>query len=449
MTIIVDDIKKDTIITRKIDRNNQDELILKLLQIVDPNVKKVTNGTMKVFLIEIGMYIPGKLKSEDLKNKLLKITEHIPEEGWNLEKLKEYVFENEELNKKKTERKEDNRIKEIMKLSSEYDGKTIITSQKKFLQSYNIHLHSIPSQKELDKYWNKLFENMPEEGWDENKLKEFVVKEKLDVRTRDHSKSQSAETLFKELLEKTDSFILNNKEYDIDHSTIKSGTNKTHTVKNDCMFEIKNESRELNGVQIKKLKNKNSKERIIVHNWKHKEQRKHVENHKDTTLEEKDIIDKDFENGCNEIFNHQKKWEKDYLDYRKSKSRPKQKNAKLLKFGMQVSDTPLSEYSKEIKSLQLKKNYIRNLYNPVHIFYHLKIYDNDLLNKNITLQELIDRMVLMDDKKIENFKLYWFPRPIYSTSGKTQLGQEDFLKSFSKTKSSSFIDEINNNNILM
>lgn len=363
MSIFVDDIKKDLITPRKNDINNQDEFILKLLQIVDPNVKKVTYETMKDFLKKIGMYIPSKLNSEYLKNKLLKIIEHIPKEGW-----------------------------------------------------------------------------------DENKLKEYVIKEKLDARTRDHSKCQSAETLFKELLEKTDSFILNNKKYDIVHSTIRKGKNKTHTVKNDWMFELKNELGEtlLNGVQIKKLKNKKFKERIIVHNWKHEEQRKDVENHKDTTLEEKEMIEKDFENGCNEIFNHPKKWEKDYLDYRKSKTRPKQINATLMKFGMQVSDTPLFEDSKEIKSLPLKRQYIRHLYNPVHNFYHLKIYDNDLSNKNLTLQELIDRMVSMDDKEIENFKLYWHPRPIYSTSGKTQLGLEDFLTLFSKTDFSSFIDEINN-----
>lgn len=356
MSIIIEDIKKDISIPRKNDINNQDELILKLLQIIDPNVKKVTNGTLKDFLKKIGMYIPSKLKSSDLKNKLFLIIEHIPEEDW-----------------------------------------------------------------------------------DENRLKDFVIKEKLDTRTRDHSKSQSAENLFKKLLEKTDSFILDNKKYYIVHSTIRKGKNKTHTVKNDCMFEIKNEVGEilLNGVQIK---NANPKESITVHNWKHKDQRKDVENHKDTTLEEKDMIEKDYENGCNEIFNYQKKWEKRTLNY---KCNPKQNNAKLLKFGMLVKDTPLSEYSKEIKSLQLKRHYIRGLYNPVHNFYYLKIYDNDLLNKNLTLQELINRMVLMDDKKIENFKLYWHPRPIYSSSGNTQLGQEDFLKSFSKTEYSSFIDEIN------
>lgn len=342
--------------------NHQDEFILKLLQIVYPEIKKITNKIMKDFYKKIGMYYRSRTKTEYLKNKLLKI-----------------------------------------------------------------------------------IENTPEEGWGENKLKEYVLQEKLDVRIRNHSKCQSSETLFKELLEKTDSFILNNKKYDIDHSTIRKGTHKTPTVKNDCMFEIKNELGEilLDGVQIKKLKNKKSKERIIVHNWKHEEQRKDVEKHKDTTLEEKEMIDKDFENGCNEIFNHQKKWEKDYLDYRKSKTRPKQINATLLKFGMQVSDTPLFEDSKEIKSLPLKRQYIRHLYNPVHNFYHLKIYDNDLSNKNLTLQELIDRMVLMDDKEIENFKLYWHPRPVYSTSGKTQLGLEDFLNLFSKTDVSSFIDEIN------
>jgi len=362
MSIITDDIKNDIIIPIKNIIHSQDEFILKLLQIVDPNVKKVTNGTMKVFLIEIGMYIPSKSNSQYLKNKLLKI-----------------------------------------------------------------------------------IENTPEEGWGENKLKEFVIQEKLDVRTRDHRKCQSSETLFKELLEKTDSFILNNNKYDIVHSTIRKGTHKTPTVKNDCMFEIKNELGDilLDGVQIKKLKNKKSKERIIVHNWKHEEQRKDVENHKDTTLEEKEMIEKDFKNGCNEIFNHPKKWEKDYLDYRKSKTRPKQINATLLKFGMQVSDTPLFEDSKEIKSLPLKRQYIRHLYNPVQNFYHLKIYDNDLSNKNLTLQELIDRMVFMDDKEIEKFKLYWHPRPVYSTSGKTQLGLEDFLKLFSKTNFSSFIDKIN------
>ena len=359
---IVEDIKKDLIITRKNDINNQDEFILKLLQILDPNVKKVTNGTMKDFLKKIGIYIPSKSKSSDLKNKLLKINE-----------------------------------------------------------------------------------NTPEEGWDLGKLKEYVIKEKLDARTRDHSKCQSSENLFIELLEKTDSFILDNKKYYIVHSTIRKGKNKTHTVKNDCMFEIKDEVGEivLDGVQIK---NANPKESITVHNWKHKDQRKDVENHKDTTLEEKDMIEKDFENGCNEIFNHKKKWENDYKKYIKSESKPKQKNAKLLKFGMLVKDKPLFEDSKEIKSPQLKRHYIRGLYNPVHNFYHLKIYDNDLLNKNLTLQELIDRMVLMDDKEIENFKLYWHPRPIYSTSGNTQLGQEDFLKLFSKTEYSSFIDEINNMN---
>lgn len=359
MSIIIEDIKKDITIPRKNDIIYQDELILKLLQIIDLNVKKVTNGTMKVFLIEIGMYIPSKSNSQFLKNKLFKIIENTPKEGWN-----------------------------------------------------------------------------------ENKLKEFVIQEKLDVRTRDHRKCQSSETLFIELLEKTDSFILHNNKYDIVHSTIRKGTHKTPTVKNDCMFEIKNELGEilLDGVQIKKLKNKKSKERIIVHNWKHTEQRKDVENHKDTTLEEKEIIEKDFENGCNEIFNLKKEWKKRTLDY---KSISKQINATLLKFGMQVSDTPLFEDSKEIKSLLLKRHYIRHLYNHYHNFYHLKIYDNDLSNKNLTLQELIDRMVLMDDKEIENFKLYWHPRPVYSTSGKTQLGLEDFLKLFSKTDFSSFIDEIN------
>ena len=74
MSIFVEDIKKDISIPRKNDINNEDELILKLLQIIDPNVKKVTNGTLKDFLKKIGMYIPSKLKSSDLKNKLLKIT---------------------------------------------------------------------------------------------------------------------------------------------------------------------------------------------------------------------------------------------------------------------------------------------------------------------------------------------------------------------------------------
>lgn len=105
MSIFVEDIKKDLIISRKNDINNQDEL--KLLQIINPNVKKVTNGTMKDFLKKIGMYIPSKSKSSDLKNKLLKIIEHTPEEGWDENKLKEYVFENEELNEKKTGRKKE------------------------------------------------------------------------------------------------------------------------------------------------------------------------------------------------------------------------------------------------------------------------------------------------------------------------------------------------------
>lgn len=174
MNINFNNIKNDSIESRKNNINNQDELILKLLQIIDPNVKKVTNTTMKDFLKEIGIYIPSKSKSEDFKNKLLKIIENTPEEGWNLEKLKEYVFENDEINEKKTGRKEDNRINEIMKLSSEWDGKTIIKSQQKVLKSFNIHLHSNPSQKELDIIWDKLFKDEPDGGWNENKLKEYV-----------------------------------------------------------------------------------------------------------------------------------------------------------------------------------------------------------------------------------------------------------------------------------
>lgn len=361
MNLNLDSIKNNTIISRK---NSQDEKILKLLQIVLPNEKKIIKENMKKFCSEIEIYIPSKLKKEEIKNILLKLIENTLEGGWNLEKLKEYVR-----------------------------------------------------------------------------------KEKLDVRTRDHSKCEAAEILVKKLLKNTDSFILNNTKYYINHSTIKKGSNDTPTtVKNDCMFEIKNELGDifLYGIQIKKLKNEKSKEKIIFHNWRHKKQRKDVENHKDTKLEEREIIEKDFKNGCNEIYSHPKKWEKNYQDYIKSESRPKQKKAKLVKFSMQVSDKPSFEDSNEIKSLQLKKHYIRHLYNPVHNFYHLKIYENDLSNKNITLQELIDRMVLMDDKEIENFKLYWSQRPIYSTSGKTQNDQEDFLKLFSKTDSSSFIDEINN-----
>lgn len=104
MNLKLDSIKKNTIISRK---NSQDEKFLELLQIVDPNVKKVTNGTMKFFLIEIGMYIPSKSNSQYLKNKLLKIIENTLEGGWDLEKLKEFVSENEEICTKKSRRKKE------------------------------------------------------------------------------------------------------------------------------------------------------------------------------------------------------------------------------------------------------------------------------------------------------------------------------------------------------
>ena len=279
-------------------------------------------------------------------------------------------------------------------------------------------------------------ENLPKGGLNYDTQKEYILEENLNktIRIRNHSKCQSAETLFKGLVENSYSFILNNTKYTIIHSTIKKGRNRKNENKNDCMFEIRNDIGDtfLIGVQIKYIEKEN--QRIIVHNWRYKKQKKDVENYEDISLEEKDIIEKDFKNGCKEILSQKEIW----------KNRRKKQSGELLKFGMQVSDKPIFEDSEEIRSLLLKKHFIKNLYNPVDYFYHLKISNRDSSNEHITFQDLIDRMVFIDDKEIEKIKLYWHPRPIYSSSGKTQLGQEDFLKLFYKSDFSSFLDEINN-----
>jgi hypothetical protein len=200
------------------------------------------------------------------------------------------------------------------------------------------------------------------------------------------------------------------------------------------MFNIRNDNGDTFsiGVQVKYIEKENQE--INVHNWNFEKQKKIVENYKNISSEEKDIIDEDFKNGCQEILINNETWQK----------RLRKREDELVKFGMIISDKPICENSKEIRSLLLKKNFLKNLHNPVDYFYHLKISNHDLSNENVTFQDLIDRMVLIDDKEIEKIKLYWKPRPIYSNSGVTQLKHEDFLKLFYEKSSSSFVDEINN-----
>ena len=224
-------------------------------------------------------------------------------------------------------------------------------------------------------------------------------------RKRNHSMCNNGEKSVSEYFSNNigNTFLVNNKNYEI--LKIIGKKDKSDVIV--LVKDIETQKDKKIGIQVK-LKNA-----TFVENW--------IKPQKlvDKIYNMESFSKKEKKEALNEILNLENLIEKDieifqsYLKkYRKTKSR-----SKFVKLGMCVSFTKSKNYL--IQSELLKTLFIRGIDNNIDEFYYIKLdTKTGFCHSNL---EFVDK------NYISNMELYFHPRMIYSSSGKTQLGHPDFF----------------------
>lgn len=251
--------------------------------------------------------------------------------------------------------------------------------------------------------------------------KDIFIQQKIKERTRNLSKCMATEhsvpELLKKLIESGDSITFPKLEgnFKVIRILKKLGKQKSQRdVKNDTRIEIQNiETKEKFKVGIQ-TKGHNY---TFVENWSDYKKIKNI--NEKSLIWLKTIV---------------KENRQEFID--KLKLYIRRKNcgrAKFVKFGLCVEIKKKS--NTEITDFDLKKHFLKRHENDVdHFYYYVKPE-----NKSVC----VDDFQYVDDNFIRNKKLYWCFRPIYTSSGKTQLGQNNIF-AYDMEFSNQIKDIINN-----